>query len=266
MQRNRNSSEILAIFGAIGAIALGACGGGGGGGVDAAPRPDAGPVSYAADIRPIFQGKCISCHHPTSGIDVDLENPFDPEHGIINRANTWVPNGSKETLIVEPGNLENSFLLKKIEETNLDDHVDGSPMPMRIARVTAGELEDIKQWIRDGAQNDAFFAENVAPVFGTELTLRSASGKCTWCHYPGSPTGLSVLDPFDPEEGMVDVDSSLVLGKIVAPGDVEGSFLIEKLEQMQPRAGNAMPYHPPRLTADEIEAVRAWVAQGAQNN
>lgn len=250
-------------LGAI-AIALGWLGGCGGGD-DGDSVVDAGPISFATDIQPIFNVKCISCHHPESAIDVDLTNPFDPDHGIVGRENTWVPNGSEQTLIVDPGNLSNSFLIKKLESESLDDHVDGAPMPLPVERVTADELESIKQWIRDGALNDDFFAQNVAPIFGTQITLGRAAGKCTWCHYPGSPTGLDVLDPFDPEEGMVGRESNY-RGMIVAPGDVEGSFLIEKLEQMRPAGGNPMPYQPPRLTAEELARVRAWIGQGALNN
>lgn len=263
MQRIREDRNVLACLGALALAVLGGCGGGGGG--PDGPVPDAGPVSFAEDIQPIFDAKCISCHHPESAIDVDLTNAFDPDHGLVGRPNTWVPNGSQQTLLVDPGNLENSFLIKKIEEESLDDHVDGAPMPLHEERVTADELDRIKQWIRDGAQNDAFFADNVAPIFGTAISLSRTSGKCTWCHYPGSPTGLDVLDPFDPEEGMVN-QPSVFGGTIVIPGDVENSFLIEKLEQTQPSGGQAMPYRPPRLTAGEIALVRAWIAQGAQNN
>lgn len=260
----RRSSKSTKMWMAMGAMAMGWLGGCGGDGADDSVV-DAGPISFAADIKPIFDSKCISCHHPDSAIDVDLTNPFDPEHGIIERENTWVPAGSEQTLIVDPGNLDNSFLIKKVEGDSLEDHKDGGPMPMEVARVTADELERIKQWIQDGAQNDDYFAQNVAPIFGTEISLRGTAGKCTWCHYPGSPTGLDVLNPFDPEEGMVGRESTYG-GIIVAPGDVEGSFLIEKLEQMDPAGGFPMPYQPPPLTADELARVRAWIAQGALNN
>jgi hypothetical protein len=268
MQRICGSKEILACIGAMALATLGACGddGGGSGDIDAGGNDvDAGPVSYTDDILPIFATKCYFCHAPGSAIDVDLTNPFDPDHGIVGRENTWVPAGSQETLIVDPGNVDNSFLVKKVEEEGLEAHVDGSPMPLYIDRVTAEELDQIKQWISDGAQNDTFFTDNVAPIFGTRVTLGAAAGKCTWCHYPGSATGLDVTDPFDAVEGMVNRDS-LYGGKVVAPGDPDASFLIEKLEQAQPSRGQQMPYQPPRLTADEQALVRAWVAQGAQDN
>ena len=262
MRRSRYGTMCTGQIGVL-AIALGmvmGCGGSGG-----ERSIDAGPVSFAADIKPIFDRKCISCHHPTSAIEVDLTNPFDPELGIVGRANTWVPNGSAQALIVDPGNVEGSFLIKKVEEEYLDHAVDGDPMPLHLARLTPEELGAVEQWIRDGAQDDAFFADNVAPIFGTEITLRRTSGKCTWCHYPGSPTGLDVLNPFDPDEGMVGRDS-IYGGSIVAPGDVEGSSLMEKLEQLEPAGGNPMPYHPPRLTPEELSLLRAWVAQGALDN
>jgi hypothetical protein len=267
MQRICGSNLILACIGAMALAALGACSDDGGGdvGVDGGGDVDAGPVSFASDVQPIFLSKCIFCHRPGTAIDVDLLNPFDPDHGIINRENTWVPQGSQETLIVEPGNVDNSFLIKKVESESLEDHIDGAPMPLQIERVTAAELDLIEQWITDGAQNDAFFTDNVAPIFGTAVTLGGASGKCTLCHFPESPTGLSVIDPFDPETGMVNRVGAF--GKtIVVPGDPGASFLVEKLESMQPSGGQPMPYRPARLTAEEQALVRAWVAQGAPNN
>ncbi|HWN66079.1 MAG TPA: hypothetical protein VNM90_00500 [Haliangium sp.] len=270
MTRTCRNDLIQVCIGALALAALGACGDdGGGGGIDAGGGngPDGGgdAVSYAADIQPIFAGKCMFCHRPGSAIDVDLLNAFDPDHGIIERENTWVPAGSQETLIVDPGNVDNSFLIKKVEAETLEPHIDGSPMPLAINRVTAAELDTIKQWISDGAQNDAFFTDNVAPIFGTRVTLGAAAGKCTWCHFPGAPNGLDVTDPFDTTTGMVN-RGSIYGGTIVIPGDVENSFLIEKLESVQPSGGQPMPYQPPRLTAEEQALVRAWVEQGAKND
>lgn len=236
----------------------GGCGGGAGGG------PDGGSVSYARDIAPIFQAHCVYCHHTGSVIDVDLQKPFDPKHGIINRPNSWVPQGSKDPVIVDPGNPGDSFILVKVGDPSLDMSVNGKPMPYQVPRVTDTELANIKQWITNGAADDAFFQNNVAPIFGTALSLGRTAGKCTWCHYPGSPTGMNVLNVFDPKTGMVNVDS--IYGKkIVAPGDVAGSLLIDKITSMNP-PGAPMPFHPARLTSAQIGTLRAWIAEGAPNN
>jgi hypothetical protein len=51
---------------------------------------------------------------------------------------------------------------------------------------------------------------------------------------------------------------------LVRPGDPEGSYLFEKLAAAQPRAGAPMPYLQPRLSAQRLQAVRSWIAQGAR--
>jgi hypothetical protein len=137
--------------------------GGGGGGVTAGTGGGAGgtggttpaAVSFARDIKPVFAALCNDCHHPTSAIGYDLTNPFDPAKGIINRENSWAPNGSKQTKIVDPGNVANSFLITKVVETVLDDHVDGAPMPFNFPRFSQAEIDVVSKWITDGARNDA---------------------------------------------------------------------------------------------------------------
>lgn len=221
---------------------------------------DAGEVSYAEDIQPIFDALCVDCHWPGAPIDYNLVDPFDPDNGIIGRENSW---GAPQDVIVDPGDPDNSFLVAKVADPDLDYDTSGAPMPMLIDRLTADEMAAVEQWISDGAQDDAFFNDEVAPIFGTELTLRRQSGKCTFCHYPGVDNGLSVLDVFDPEEGMVGVESQYG-GLIVDPGNPEDSVLMQKLESPGPAA--QMPLHPRRLTDDEVRLIVAWIAQGAQNN
>lgn len=241
---------------------VGTLGCGGGNGND--PSLD-GDVSFMADVQPIFNSKCVACHHEGHVImDVDLENPFDDDDGIIRRENTWLSEGSDEEYLVDPGNPDNSFLITKVADPNLDIHIDGKMMPYQPPRLSEEELAAVRQWIEDGAEDSEFFAENVAPIFGTEASHRpSLAGKCTYCHYPGAPSGMSVTDPFDPEEGMVGVDSRYD-GKIVAPGDPEASMLMQKLTGDGP--GAQMPLHASRLTESEVDALRTWIAAGAPNN
>ena len=219
-------------------------------------------VSFAADIRPIFQTKCYDCHWDGNAVEVDLTDPFNPDTGIIERPNSF--EDSEYTLLVDPGNVGNSSIIKKVSDPDLPSSEDGHPMPWPVERVTEEELADIEQWIEDGANDDAFFAENVAPIFGTEVTLRAPSGKCTYCHAPGSPHDLDVTNPFDPEVGMVDVDSDFG-GKIVEPGDPDNSMLVEKLASDTP-PGSPMPLHYPRLTDEEISLLEGWIAAGAPDN
>lgn len=52
----------------------------------------------------------------------------------------------------------------------------------------------------------------------------------------------------------------------VVPGDPSASFLIEKLTSEAPRAGQRMPLNRDPLSAEEIELIRTWIAEGAAHN
>ena len=219
-----------------------------------------GEVSFASDVLPIFEDKCVYCHHPDSASGVDLTDPFGPQ-GIVDRPNSW--KGSSFTLLVDPGNPDNSFILHKVSERDLDPEVEGQPMPIEIPALTAGEIDVVATWIDDGADGGGPY-NAVAEIFGTDpLSLGVEAGACTWCHYPGSDTRLDVTAPLDPVFGLVDV-SAAVGGTRVIPGNVEDSILIQKLEGTAD--GPAMPYNPARLSNGEIADLTQWIADGALDN
>lgn len=227
-------------------------------------------MSYAKDVRPIF-ANCVICHRKGGTIVPDLTNPFDSERGLINRPNEWaVQHDSKYETLVKPGDPDESFLIYKVssdpDPQKFDSTNNGSPMPLQVPRVTAAELADIKKWITDGAKNDSFFTDKVAPIFGTTITQGSKTGKCTFCHYPGSSTGLNVLDAFSNETGLVGADSVGSTKLRVAPGSPDDSFLVEKIEEAKPSVGDQMPLHYPRLTSGQVDKLRRWIEQGAKDN
>jgi hypothetical protein len=51
----------------------------------------------------------------------------------------------------------------------------------------------------------------------------------------------------------------------IAPGDPGGSYLLQKISSTTPLDGVRMPPDPP-LPAYKIEAIRLWIAAGAQND
>jgi hypothetical protein len=248
--------------GALVCAALAAGCGGGADDDDDADDSSGGEVSFSRDIAPVFAAKCIFCHHPGSIIDVDLTRPFDEEVGIIRRENSWTIKGSVEEFIVDPGNPDESFIIKKVSATSLDESVDGAPMPFAYEPLDADELASVRAWIEGGAPDDATY-EPVGEIFGTDpMSLGRAAGKCTFCHHPGSPPPrLDVTDPFG-DNGFVAV-SAAVGGTRVVPGDADGSVLMGKLEGTE---GERMPLVPERFTADEIADLTAWIEAGAPNN
>src|SRR5215471_12043700 len=163
-----------------GLLGLAACGSDSGGGTVQQPAKEA---TFHADIAPIF-ANCGLCHHVGDASGIDLTHPFDPTTGIINRPNTWT--GAAAKLIVDPGHVENSFLIDKVARTDLDVHVEGSPMPWNIPALDATQIMAIRQWIQDGAMNDASYTTNVAPIFGDGMFFGSRGGSCGYCYYEGT--------------------------------------------------------------------------------
>ena len=228
-------------------------------------------VSFEREVKPLLAARCAICHYEGSQVLPYLDDPLDPDTGLINFENTWFPgHDSDYEVVVRPGKPDESFLIYKVE-ANPDPAVfdpanNGSPMPLQVPVLSAAELGAVRKWITDGAQNDSFFKEEVAPIFGTQPVITGAGGKCTYCHYDGSPTGLSVIDVFDPVSGLVGVDSVLSTKLRVKPGAPDESFLVEKLEEETPSAGGRMPLHYPRLSEAEVARLRTWIAEGAQDN
>lgn len=94
------------------------------------------------------------------------------------------------------------------------------------------------------------FAEDVAPIF---------ERSCIRCHggidegerrYEG---GLDLTT----WEGVLQGSE---FGTVVTPGDPDDSLLLEMIETGE------MPDEGDPLSAEEIETVRSWIAEGAENN
>jgi hypothetical protein len=119
---------------------------------------------------------------------------------------------------------------------------------------------------RSGAFESVTSCPPVAPIFGTQITLGGASGtgKCTFCHYPGAPNGLNILEPFSATSGLVNRTSMRYFAKLVAPGDPDNSVLMKKLTGIT--TGTQMPMRYPRLTGAQVKVLKDWISAGAQNN
>ncbi len=101
-------------------------GGGGGGGGDT--------VSFALDILPIFQQDCTICHGGAGGLNLDSFA------GVIA--------GGVSGAIVLPGNAAQSLLPRRLDGT-------APPvMPLDAPALTAPEVDRIRTWIDEGAQDN----------------------------------------------------------------------------------------------------------------
>jgi mono/diheme cytochrome c family protein len=174
---------------------------------------------------------------------------------------------ARHTILVVPGKPDESFLVDKVQATDLNADTEGANMPLNMPQLDSTELDAIHTWIQNGANNDSYYQANVAPIFGDGVSLGNKAGKCSYCHSAQSLNPPNLADPFDPVRGVVNV-TALVGGTRVIPGDPEHSVLYQKVAgaPLPPSLKSPMPYQTAKLTTDEIAAIVAWIADGARNN
>lgn len=250
-----------AAFAALALIALPGCGG-----------EEDNEVTYNDDVRPIFNRRCTTCHYSSSRIGVDIQNPFSPERGLVFAPNSWAEPDAYPGLTpaqnVVPFEPDNSFLLDKITGDLPPDEMGGKPMPLQVPPLTAGEVAVLEQWVTAGAEDDEFFQDNVRPIFGSEDSDGAYfNGRCIFCHYSGSPNPVDLSNPFDEENGLVNVPATYRGDMVrVQPGSPDDSLLILKVRAQRPESdiGAQMPYSFTKLTASQIDIVRQWIVEGAR--
>jgi len=104
-------------------------------GVEGRPTLTPGVISFADDVVPILDAKCVPCHGTMGGWD---STTYD---SVINSGN----NGP----VVIPGNIESSLLAQKI----LGVHQEGSIMPP-AGKMPEAEIQKILDWIAAGAPDN----------------------------------------------------------------------------------------------------------------
>lgn len=105
-------------------------------------------VSFADDIQPIFNAKCISCHSEGSfagivGIDMRLAEgqAYD---SIVNQPSSQ----NTSFTLIEPGDADSSLLFLKVSS---NDPPVGSTMPLIGQTLSPDELALLRDWIDQGA-------------------------------------------------------------------------------------------------------------------
>ena len=91
---------------------------------------------------------------------------------------------------------------------------------------------------------------------------------CVMCPLPGADQGGLSLYP-DAWSEMVDVPSRQSPLLLVKPGLPDESYLYIKLIDSGLSAGGSgliMPVQQPPLSTGQIETIRSWIEQGAENN
>jgi hypothetical protein len=97
------------------------------------------------------------------------------------------------------------------------------------------------------------FADDVMPIF---------VGRCFGCHKPGGEGDEKSGLDLSTYEGVM---KGTRLGKMVIPGDAEGSNLMWLLD-WRGAPETHMPLGKKKLSTCDRDAIRAWIREGAKNN
>ncbi len=96
-----------------------------------APQPQAGSVSFASDVLPIIESRCISCHGAERA-----------EDGLDLTSYAALMAGSENGAVLTPGDAENSLMVQLVQN---------GQMPKRGAKLTPQQIQIIIDWINQGA-------------------------------------------------------------------------------------------------------------------
>ncbi|HSL30059.1 MAG TPA: c-type cytochrome domain-containing protein [Anaerolineales bacterium] len=95
------------------------------------PPVSAATVSFANDVLPILQSRCVNCH---GGNEI--------EEGLLLRSHPEVMAGSDNGPVVTPGDAANSLLVELVATME---------MPKRGPKLTPPQIQIITDWVNQGA-------------------------------------------------------------------------------------------------------------------
>ena len=108
-------------------------------------------IRFNRDIHPILSENCFACHGPDSH-HRKSELRLDTKDGIFGKA--------KQGVAVVPGDLAKSELIARVTNTDPDEVM---PPPKTGKKLTARQIDLLKQWVQQGAKWEGHWAF-IAPV------------------------------------------------------------------------------------------------------
>ena len=135
--------------------------------VDAAPTAaaeDETPVSFHKQVLPLLRANCQGCHQPAKQQGDYLMTDFA----------RLLKGGESEAAAIVPGKPEDSYLMLQITA----DGDDRPAMPPTGTPLTAAEVDLVRRWIAEGAQDDSPaapepFSEDNPPVYSLPPVVAS---------------------------------------------------------------------------------------------
>ena len=100
--------------------------------------PQAAPVDYERDIKPILSKQCFACH-----------GALRQQSGLRLDAVQLIREGGDRGPAIRPGNIEESILIAAIRETG---DIERMPPADESAPLSEEQITLLENWIREGAE------------------------------------------------------------------------------------------------------------------
>lgn len=193
---------------------------------------DSNKVYFQNDILPIFISTCAfsGCHDAGTGQSGVVLTTYD---NII------------ESDVIDPNDPDGSKLYRRITDTDVNRR-----MPFFQDPLSTEQIDNIRQWILDGAENSFCQKKNECDTINVTFSMVISpiiQQKCLGCHSGTSPGGGIDFSMFDQLQAAAQ-DKRMLNSILHAPGF------------------KAMPLGGMMLPECEIEAIRIWTNDGAPNN
>jgi mono/diheme cytochrome c family protein len=203
---------------------------------------------FTQKVRPVLAQSCYKCHTTEVAGGLRLDS-----HAAVLKGGDSGP-------AMVPGNPDKSLLINAVMQTG------DLKMPPKSAKLSDGDIANLKEWIRRGGAWDS--AEPTMPVVATltSAEVKGAPGadyfenkvrpilanSCGSCHQERAAGGLSISS----RAALLKGGES---GPAIIPGDPEKSLLLVAVHQSgalkMPKGG--------KLTGDEVATLSEWVRMGA---
>lgn len=106
-------------------------------------------VSFSRDLVPILTSQCATCH--LAGIEAG-KMALVPKKAYANLVNA--PSVESKWLRVKPGVASESYIMMKLDGTQLDNDGTGARMPFGGAQLSPETRELFRRWIDAGARDN----------------------------------------------------------------------------------------------------------------
>jgi mono/diheme cytochrome c family protein len=220
----------------------------------------------------VFGGVCSQCHIGAAaplGVDWSTETASCSN---IGRTSGEMPEMNE----IESGNAAASYVIWKVVGSGPNgEAIDGARMPASNPDLSEQTIQNMRDWINDGAPGCDQQGGGGTGGSGTDTwaTIQADifQPRCVSCHNntAGAPMGLSwESDQYDPivTDGRMSLEMPAL--KIIEPNDSAASYVTWKINGQGPNGeaivGVRMPASgPPFLSQEEIDRITAWIDAGA---